>query len=127
MQKNEKTEESKEVQEALISLPRGTRVLERELLPLWEGAVCAVIPEGVEEIGFEAFAFCGALAAIRFPSTLKRIGKSAFQECVNLREVCFPEGLSEIGDCAFLNCLSLKKPDLPEGVKVGELAFHHVK
>jgi hypothetical protein len=46
---------------------------------------------------------------------------------VNLREVCFPEGLSEIGDCAFLNCLSLKKPDLPEGVKVGAMAFHHVK
>ena len=38
----------------------------------------AEIPEGVEEIGPQAFEKIGSFAEVRFPSTLKKIGEKAF-------------------------------------------------
>ena len=38
------------------------------------------IPEGVEEIGNEAFA-CEQLSEVKFPNSLKKIGSMAFSSC----------------------------------------------
>lgn len=59
------------------------------------------IPEGVETIGYGAFAGCADLKMVEFPSTLKRIENYAFYECSGLINLHFPEHLNYIGERAF--------------------------
>ena len=54
------------------------------------------IPEGVTNIGTEAFQYCSKLLDAKMPSTLKRIERDAFTSC-NLRCVILPVGLKYIG------------------------------
>ena len=114
-------------QGAIITVPDGTKIIEKGKYAGRGDIEKLVIPEGVVEIGDEALIFCDQLVSVTLPSTLKKIGKSAFQECVNLSEINFPIELEEIGMAAFCNCLSLEVPSLPETVKVGDMAFHHTK
>lgn len=110
-----------------LKIKEGLKAIEKGAYANRTDIARVFIPEGVEEIGDEAFIFCDQLIHITLPSTLKRIGRSAFQDCVNLEEITPPEGLEEIADAAFCNCLSLEIKSLPQGVKIGELAFHHIK
>ena len=60
----------------------------------------AIVPEGIETIGPEAFysdgGNNGVLEAVTLPSTLKEIGEYAFFRKKNLREISFPSGLLKI-------------------------------
>ena len=76
------------------------------------------VPEGVTEIGEDAFASCKNLQSIKFPTTLKSIGLGAFKECRKLEEVIIPEGVTEIGPYAFRECDNLRKVSLPTTVKI---------
>lgn len=58
------------------------------------------MPEGVEEIGEQAFA-CEQLAHIEFPSTLKKINSGAFSNCGFLEEIRLPDSLETICSGAF--------------------------
>ncbi len=70
------------------------------------------MPEGVEEIGEEAFFECKKLTGrIKFPSTVKKIGKRAFfseWNCVPITHVELPEGLEIIEEFTFQNCAFLQ-------------------
>ncbi len=86
-----------------------------------------IIPEGVEEIQFEAFGSCkGLTGTLSLPSTLKRItGQNVFLDDKFTCELVLPEGLEEIGSQAFMGCSgfygSLR---LPENLKyIGSGAF----
>ena len=46
-----------------------------------------VVADGVEEIGFDAFAYCKNLKSVTLPLSLKKIGSSAFEGCESLSEV----------------------------------------
>lgn len=105
-----------------------------------------VIPEGVVEIGYEAFshctilekvvlpdslitiqktafAYCEALSSINFPPNLTYIGDEAFI-WTKLSKVEIPSGITEIRDNAFSSCYSLKTVVLPDGIKkIGKFAF----
>ena len=60
------------------------------------------IPEGVEEIQYQAFSDCPNLnGTLTLPSTLKEIGKSVFSGDSFTGELKLPEGLEEIGDGCF--------------------------
>lgn len=90
-----------------------------------------IIPEGVEEIQFEAFGSCkGLTGTLSLPSTLKRItGQNVFLYDKFTCELVLPEGLEEIGSQAFLGCTgfygSLR---LPENLKyIGSGAFSDCK
>ena len=51
------------------------------ILKVWSGrGAQAVVPEGVEVIGEEAFAGRRALRAVTLPGTRRRIGTRAFQK-----------------------------------------------
>ena len=65
-------------------------------------------PEGLEEIGYQAFYENENLEKVTFPSTLKRIGEYAFEGC-GLTKVVIPENVTEIELCAFYNCKSLQR------------------
>lgn len=82
-----------------------------------------VIPEGVDEIGKDAFneddKFGGknVLEKIVLPSTITKIGDRAFYNCRKLKEVNFPSPLKEIGEFAFAYCYKIKKVKLPDSIK----------
>ena len=74
-------------QEGVLALPAGLRLVEG-------GAFCrdtalerAVIPEGVVEIGPEAFYGCESLTAVTLPASLERIDETAFGQCPALATV----------------------------------------
>ena len=71
-----------------------------------------VIPEGVEVIEPNAFAFCENLERVSLPGTLREIGRSAFQSCAALREVDIPGSVRLVGSDAFLNCARLERVSL---------------
>lgn len=75
-----------------------------------------VIPEGVENIGHEAFVDCH-LTSIKLPDSLKNIEKEAFRNCKNLRKVEFGTGVTEIPNSTFEHCVNLKKVILPSSLE----------
>lgn len=75
-----------------------------------------IIPEGVTEIEFGAFADCHKLESVVLPGSLKSIGNIAFQMCFNLREISLPEGLRSIGSAAF-NCSGITRITLPASLQ----------
>ena len=102
------------------------------------GRLEIIIPEGVTEIGCEAFyenlnfdritlpstlvsiadrAFygCSELLKISFPETLKSLGQSAFERCSKLKNLYLPDGFERIGDSALRSCKALMWLRLPEG------------
>ena len=104
-----------------------------------------VVPEGVEEIGKDAFSGNKQLTKLILPSTLKTIGEGAFSN-TGLKEIVFPatmktipygildntqvekivlsEGVEEIGDYAFANNKLLKSVVFPSTLKkIGRAAF----
>lgn len=92
----------------------------RSYLKIQDGKVCTgikpsgcklkdiVIPEGIEVIGEEAFAYHRHLESVKFPSTLKQIGASAFTE-TSIREVHIPSSVLLVLRHAFADCKNLTK------------------
>ena len=72
----------------------------------------AVIPEGVEEIGFGAFQNCHRLTEVQLPYSLKLISQQAFA-ATGLVSLQIPEGVTEIGFAAFFNSRSLRSISIP--------------
>lgn len=68
-----------------------------------------IFPEGLTEIGVDAFTFAKRLETINIPSTLKDIRDGAFSYCKNLSPslLVFPDGMTEIGEQAFEGCNDL--------------------
>ncbi|NQG99166.1 leucine-rich repeat protein [Streptococcus suis] len=105
------------------------------------------VPEGITEIGANAFADNGNLTTIILPSTLSTIGANAFANTslkrivlppgmkkipdgllqgTKVEEFVIPEGVEEIGDLAFANNSSLKSVVLPSSLKkIGYGAFQN--
>ena len=82
------------------------------------------IPNGVKEIGDDAFREAPSLTNIELPDTLKEIGNNAFDGCSSLENITLPEGLKKIGDNAFNGCTSLTEIILPEGLtQLGNVVF----
>lgn len=118
-----------------------------------EGVECPselIIPEGVTEIGIEAFT-CSDIEVLVLPRTLRTIGEDAFSNCFMLSEVRFaansllyriedsafngsyikklgklPASLFEIGKSAFLGCKELEEVEFESGSAlevIGDDAF----
>ncbi len=109
-----------------------------------------VIPEGVTEIGTQAFFYCTSLTSVAIPESVTDIGVSAFNHCTSLTTVeipsnsnltsleqwtfscceslksfSIPKKVETIGYGAFICCYGLTSVDISEGVKyIGENAFN---
>lgn len=97
---------------------RGGHVVEKatgKLVATTAANTC--IPEGVTEIGEEAFSCRDDVEETVIPETVMKIGKGAFQGCINLTRVVIPESVMEICDCAFWECPSLAELHLPASLK----------
>lgn len=71
------------------------------------------IPEGTEEIFFDAFKDCRLLKKIVIPSTVLSIGIGAFSFCEQLKELNLPMSLQTIKSGTFSYCSSLRAIEFP--------------
>lgn len=74
------------------------------------------IPDGVREIGLQAF-FDSHITHVTIPESVNYIWEGAFQGCEKLTSVTIPDGVTEIGDYAFEGCTSLRSVVIPKSVK----------
>lgn len=95
-------------------------LIEKATKKLISGGKYSVIPDGVKEIGKEAF--CGtSIESATIPSTVEKIGLSAFSRCKKLKTVTLNEGLKKIEFNAFqgTSIESITIPSTVEGIGFG--------
>ncbi|MBP3753473.1 MAG: leucine-rich repeat protein [Lachnospiraceae bacterium] len=99
--------------------------IENGILKAYKGTANEVtVPEGVTEIGDDAFKGMAHLLKVKLPESVRKIGDRAFKGCRQLNEVNFPCGLTEIGEYAFHRCHCMEEMIFPDSVKsVGSYAF----
>lgn len=97
----------------------------KQLLIYCPGAKESVsFPEGVSNIGDQAFYRCRQLESIDIPQSVRTIGTTAFGECGMLKTINLPNGLEEIPSYMFSDCYSLEAIEIPNSVRViGEGVF----
>lgn len=84
------------------------------------------VPEGVEEIAWNAFSY-SQLSSVSIPAGVTKIAASAFYESPQLRSVGIPKSVTTIGDYAFYGCPRLQRVDLADVRKLGKKAFQDCK
>ena len=77
------------------------------------------LPNSIEKIGDGAFNYCWQLSKITLPKKLKEIGDEAFA-CCKITELTIPNNVERIGIKAFTGCCELKKVTLSNKLKVIE-------
>ena len=83
-----------------------------------------IVEEGIEELGFAAFANCYSLTNISLPKSLKHIGESAFCDCRSLSYINIPNEVEKIDYYAFGGCKALKEVVIPKNVRfIGRSIF----
>lgn len=76
-----------------------------------------IIPNGVVEIGLNAFKDCQRLTGIEMPSSVVSICAGAFDGCTALKNVVLPSSVQTIGDFAFSHCINLKTIEITSSIK----------
>lgn len=76
------------------------------------------LPDGIVEIGDNAFIYCRHLGRINLNEGLEVIGESAFYGCEGMNSIELPSTLKSIGEAAFYGCYSLLSIKIPAGVTV---------
>ena len=66
-----------------------------------------MIPEGVTQIGKEAFLDCHSLSSVSIPESVTKTGESSFVRCNSLSSLSIPSGVTEICKDAFRECETL--------------------
>lgn len=99
-------------------------IIQKEGNVLILGCANSTIPEGVEEIGTEAFCGASGLTSVELPASLKVIGSEAFRG-TGLTSITIPSGVESIGEWSFHDCEGLASVSLGEGVRsIGKGAFN---
>ena len=84
-----------------------------------------ILPEGLEEIDWYAFAQMKGLTTVNIPSTVKSIGMRAFANTA-ITEIVIPEGVTVIADMCFFGCKQLASITIPETVtSIGYQPFYN--
>lgn len=81
------------------------------------------LPENIDTICREMFAYCKSLKTVGSSAAFKEIGDAAFLECVSLEKMVDLAPGVRIGTHAFYGCTSLKEAVLPERSSIGIGAF----
>ena len=76
----------------------------------------AVMPDTVEEVKTNTFAFCYYLKKVKLSANLRNLGRYMFHECPDLEELTIPESCATI-ETGALNC-GIMRLALPKSVSV---------
>ncbi len=82
---------------------------------------CVSLPNGIVEIGQQAFAYCDNLEAVNIPHGVATIGAWVFYCCYALRSIELPDTVVRVGNNSFGRCDSLASArismaDIPERI-----------
>lgn len=75
-----------------------------------------IIPEGVTEIGQDAFTYCYGLMNVTVPSTLRTTGTNAFSYCQALNTITFPNAFTTMAASTFESCSALQEFSIPSSM-----------
>ena len=107
----------------LLVLP-GNTVIPVDAFKNRDDITSATLPEGLEEIQSNAFAYCLKLRSVNLPTSLLTIGKEAFFANFELEELHIPENVVSIGDYAFQYNRNLQSVTIGNSVTtIGKRAF----
>ena len=106
---------------------QGDIVLNGKLLRSGNQSESVVIPDGITEIGVQAFSGCTQLKSVVIPEGVKVIGQFAFFDCTSLVSVSIPQSVKTIDSGAFSGCSRLAFIELPEGLEEIDGAFGDCK
>lgn len=81
----------------------------------WSNITAIEIPDGVNNIGREAFSHCTYLTEVSLPKSLRSIEGATFLGCSNLKSVSIGDDVKSIGEFAFRET-SLESFQVPDGV-----------
>lgn len=106
-----------------IELPDGTDVIKPYAFVGAKGIKNVKIPQGISEIGENAFKNTG-IEKIEIPSSVETVGGAAFYGCKSLNEVTIKNGVKVIDYDAFYDCDALTSITIPDSVtSVGAACF----
>ena len=99
-----------------VVVPDGVVEIGREAF-LNMGVKSVIIPDGVTIIGNSAFNMCSRLTSVKLPSSLLSIEPYAFSNCESLSSIIIPDGVTKIGFDAFRYCKKLIDVKLPDSLR----------
>lgn len=92
------------------------------------GVTSVIIPDSVQEIGWEAFSNCHAIEKISIGRGAQVIPVRIFQNCEKLKEITLPESVETIDSTAFRGCVRLEKINVPKCLReIGTRTFADTK
>jgi hypothetical protein len=107
-----------------VKLGDGLNVIRKATFGGCSALLELILPEGVKEIGEEAFSKCACLKMVKLGSELVTICARAFGGCSALLELVLPDGVKEIGQEALSGCRNLLIVKFGIGLKmIGKMAF----
>ena len=74
------------------------------------------IPNGVTNIGDDAFYYCISLTKITISNSVQSVGNNAFSECISLAKITIPNSVTNIGSGVFSGCKELTSITIPNSV-----------
>ncbi len=108
-----------------VTLPEGITEIGNNAFENCTGLTSLVIPEGVEDIGVSSFKGCTGLTSVVIPDGVTTIGMYAFNGCTGLTSIVIPDGVVAITNNAFENCTGLTSFVIPESaVAIGISSFN---
>ena len=74
------------------------------------------IPDGVRNVGEDAFLRCSGLTSITIPEGVLAIGRNAFSDCSGLTSITIPNSVTNVGENAFSGCSRLASIMIGAGI-----------
>lgn len=110
-----------------VTVPDGVKEIVYEAFKPYKGSNTTItriaLPNSVERIGGNAFAYCEALTEVRLPEGIKEIG-NWFTGCKSITQFTVPDGVEKIGSFFFNRCENLTMITLPESItEIDEFNF----
>ena len=106
-----------------VTLPEGLREIGYEAF-CRTGLTEVVLPDSVKTLGGRAFAGCSSLGSFGYPLLLESAGSDIFSDVPRLTRIEVPEGVTSLPGNVFGGCTYLQEVQLPSTLEViGSSAF----